>query len=278
MILLVMLVCITPTISSAVQVSSERETTQLSMLIVDNQNRGIANVLVQIANTEQSLKVQSDDSGKLGLQLRAGTYTFTFEKNGLKKVIVPGVVIKSPINLTMRMESGELMEVMEETFGMTMTELAAELQPVNFSPRFQPAPAPQSAPNIVVTGTLTPSVKTGRAAKGTITIDIPVGYHINSNHPLEEFLVATKLTVDAPQGIRVGAIVYPPPLLRTFKFSKNKLSVYEGKVVLRFSLTVPASVAPGTVELKANLHYQSCNDSLCFPPKNKDVNLTLTFN
>jgi DsbC/DsbD-like thiol-disulfide interchange protein len=143
-----------------------------------------------------------------------------------------------------------------------------------------PAPAwPQSAPNIGVSGNVTPgNLKRGRPVKGTITMDIPAGYHVNSNHPLEQFLVATKLTVDAPQGMRMGPIVYPRAVLRTFKFSKSQVSVYEGRAVMRFSMSVPANAATGSVELRAHLRYQSCNDSLCFPPKNQDVNLSVTIN
>ncbi len=72
-------------------------------------------------------------------------------------------------------------------------------------------------------------------------MDIPSGYHVNSNRPLEKFLIATQLQIEAPQGIRVGPIIYPRPLLRSLKFSKSKVSVFEGHTIMRFSVTVPRS-------------------------------------
>src|SRR2546423_10906176 len=66
-------------------------------------------------------------------------------------------------------------------------------------------PVPQSPPTIELNGTL-PSSKTqrGRIVRATVVMNIPAGYHINSNHPLEKFLIATHAQIEAPKGIRVG--------------------------------------------------------------------------
>ena len=139
--------------------------------------------------------------------------------------------------------------------------------------------APQSAPNIGVNSKLSANnVKRGGSVRATVTMDIPAGYHVNSNRPLEKFLVATELKIEAPNGIRVGAVVYPRALLRNFTFSKTRVSVYEGRAVMSFNVTVPAKAPTGSVELKGRLRYQSCNDSLCFPPKTQEVSLRLTVN
>lgn len=132
----------------------------------------------------------------------------------------------------------------------------------------------QSAPNISVNGYVsTDKVQRGRMAQAAVVMDIPGGFHINSNRPLEKFLVATQLTVEAPQGVKVGAVTFPRALMKTFQFSKDKLSVYEGRVILRFSATVPANFSGGSMQLKAKLRYQSCSDSLCFPPQTREIKL-----
>src|SRR6185503_9169584 len=138
------------------------------------------------------------------------------------------------------------------------------------------ATPPQSPPNIGVTASLsTDKVQRGRMVKGTVVLDIPAGFHVNSNRPLEKFLIPTQLKIDAPKGIRVSAVTYPRAVLRNFKFSKNRVSVYEGRATMRFSLTVPANFSIGTTEVKVHLRYQSCNDDVCFPPQNRDVSLWL---
>ena len=138
------------------------------------------------------------------------------------------------------------------------------------------ATAPQSAPNIGINGSLSANkVKRGGTVQATVVMNIPSGYHVNSSRPLERFLIATQLKVEAPKGIRVGAVSYPRAVLRKFQFSKNRVSVYEGRATMRFSVAVPMDAPTGSQEIKVRLRYQSCNDEACFPPQNKDVSLWL---
>jgi hypothetical protein len=135
---------------------------------------------------------------------------------------------------------------------------------------------PQSAPNIPVDGSLSSSkIQRGRTAQGSIVIDIPSGYHVNSNRPLEKFLIATQLQLETPRGVRVGPIVYPRARLRLLKFSKSKVSVFEGRTTMRFSVMVPRNFQGNSAELKAKLRFQSCNDDTCFPPQTREVKLWL---
>jgi len=106
-------------------------------------------------------------------------------------------------------------------------------------------------------------------------MDIPSGYHVNSNRPLEKFLIATQVKVEAPTGIRVGPVSYPRAVLRSFKFSKNRVSVYEGRATMRFNVSVPRGVSTGSKEIKVRLKYQSCNDEVCFPPQSRELSLWL---
>ena len=139
-----------------------------------------------------------------------------------------------------------------------------------------PTPLPQGAPNIGVNGyTATDKVQRGRMVQMAVVMDIPHGYHVNSNRPLESFLKATQLTVETASGVRASQVIYPRALLRKFSFSKNNLSVYEGRVVLRFNVVVPAGFRDGNLEVKAKLNYQSCSDSLCYPPQSREVRVGL---
>jgi DsbC/DsbD-like thiol-disulfide interchange protein len=135
------------------------------------------------------------------------------------------------------------------------------------------ATAPQ--PNIGVNGYYaSDKAQRGRTVQAAIVIDIPGGYHVNANRPLGKYAIATTLKVEAPRGVTVSAVTYPRAIVRKLKAVNNEpLAVYEGRAILRFNVTVPANYQGGEVVLKAQLRYQSCNDEVCFPPKNQDVNL-----
>jgi cytochrome c biogenesis DsbD-like protein len=157
-----------------------------------------------------------------------------------------------------------------------ITKLAITTALLFLPANFFATAAPQSAPNIPVTGALAANkVARGRSVQGTIVMDVPSGFHVNSNRPLEKFLIATQLTIEAPKGVQVGPVVYPRALLRSLKFSKSKVSVFEGHTTMRFSATVPRSFNGNSVELKARLRFQSCNDETCFQPQTREVKLSL---
>jgi hypothetical protein len=135
---------------------------------------------------------------------------------------------------------------------------------------------PQSAPDISVNAQLaSDKVRKGGRVQGTVVMDIPSGYHVNSNRPSEKYLIASQLQFEAPAGVRVSPIRYPRAVLRSLKFSKSKVSVFEGRTTIRFSVTVPASFKSNSAELKGRLRYQACSDDYCFPPKTSEVKVWL---
>ena len=147
---------------------------------------------------------------------------------------------------------------------------------LGFTATFAATPSPQSAPNIGVSGSLSvDKVQRGRPAQAVVVMEIPSGFHVHSNRPLEKFLIATQLQIEARKGVRLGPVVYPRAALRSLKFSKNKLAVYEGKATMRFKVTVDPGFGSESFELKGRLRYQSCNDELCFPPQTREVKIPI---
>jgi len=139
--------------------------------------------------------------------------------------------------------------------------------------RAAPAPAPE--PNIGVNGYFAADrAQRGRTISAAIVIDIPSGFHVNANRPLGKYAIPTSLKIEAPRGVVVGPIIYPRAIVRQLRAVNNeRLAVYEGRAILRFNVTVPAGYQGNEVVLKARLRFQSCNDEVCFPPKNQDVDM-----
>jgi thioredoxin:protein disulfide reductase len=141
---------------------------------------------------------------------------------------------------------------------------------------FYSTPAPQSSADVNVSGSLAPDkIKKGRVVRASVVMDIPKGLHVQSNKPLDKFLIATKLDVETPSGMKVGPISYPRALMRKLKFSKGMVAVYEGKAMLRFNVTVPANYSGGSGEIKGKLRFQACDDESCFPPVTREVKMWL---
>lgn len=139
------------------------------------------------------------------------------------------------------------------------------------------AHAPAAQANIRVNGFFAADkAQRGRTVQAAVVLDIPEGFHINSNRPLAKFLIPTSLKIEAPDGVKIGPVSYPRAQLRSFSFSEEKLSVYEGRTVLRFTVTIPADFATGVTELRARVKYQSCNNEACFPPATRSISMPIS--
>jgi DsbC/DsbD-like thiol-disulfide interchange protein len=137
------------------------------------------------------------------------------------------------------------------------------------------AAAPQAG-NINVNGFFAADkAQQGRVLQAAVVLDIPDGFHVNANRLTNKFLIPTELKVDAPKGWRVGPVSYPRGVVRRLSFSKDAVQLYEGRTVMRFTVTVPASYQQGVTELRARVHYQSCNNEMCFPPTDRDVRMSI---
>ena len=137
-------------------------------------------------------------------------------------------------------------------------------------------PRPQSAADVRVNISLTPDkTKKGRTIRGSVVMEIPSGLHVQSNKPLDKFLIPTKLELETPPGMKVGPISYPRAVNRKLKFSKGAVAVYEGRAMIRFNVIVPANYSGGSGDIKGKLRFQACTDESCFAPVTREVKMWL---
>jgi len=135
-------------------------------------------------------------------------------------------------------------------------------------------PVPQSADDVKLSGSVNPDkVRKGSSVKASVLMEIPQNLHVQSNKPLDKFLIPTKLEVQAPEGVKVGSILYPRAIIRQLAFSKQPVAVYEGKAAIRFNVTIPSNYGSSSAELKGNLRFQACNNDSCFPPVTREVKI-----
>ncbi|MFL6451788.1 MAG: protein-disulfide reductase DsbD domain-containing protein [Bryobacteraceae bacterium] len=114
------------------------------------------------------------------------------------------------------------------------------------------------------------TVKRGEEVSHQLSISIQPGFHVNSNKPKDEFLIPLQLTW-SPGPLIVESVSYPQP--EEIKVGPDTLSVFTGKVVLqtKFRASNQASSLPTAIVGK--LHYQACNNQMCFRPSTVEVRL-----
>ena len=110
-------------------------------------------------------------------------------------------------------------------------------------------------------------VPRGKEFQIALAVEIAHGYHMNSNHPTDKYLIPTTLTPKLPTGFELLDTIYPAGRIEKFSFSPDKgLDVYSGSVTLKLRLIAHNDAPIGAVTLPVTLRYQACNDTTCLPP------------
>jgi len=121
----------------------------------------------------------------------------------------------------------------------------------------------------------TETVRAGGPVRLALKVSLPEGLHTQSNKPRDETLIPTVLTVDAPQGVTVDEIVWPPAQDLNQVGQDKPLAVFEREFAVGVVLTLAAGVPQGDLVVPAHLRYQACDANLCYPPATADTQWTV---
>src|SRR6185369_7586363 len=91
-----------------------------------------------------------------------------------------------------------------------------------------------------------------------------------------DFLIATNVKLESPQGISFAAETYPAPKHRKFEFSPDtELAVHEGTVFITAEAQADKSLPQGALTIRALVTVQACNDSQCLAPADLTVEIPI---
>jgi thiol:disulfide interchange protein DsbD len=127
---------------------------------------------------------------------------------------------------------------------------------------------------------VTPLVESDEAHAGTsiraaLHVRLPEGLHVQSNKPRDPSLIPTVVTVDAPAGVSVAEIVFPPAVDLEQIGQPLPLAVFEQEFDIGVRFVVDRNVAPGSLQIPGRIRYQACDENLCYIPTTANVRWTL---
>ena len=127
---------------------------------------------------------------------------------------------------------------------------------------------------------LTPLVESdaapGSPVRAALQVRIPERFHVQSDAPRDPTLIPTVLTVDAPEGVTVGEIVFPTCDRVQSDRPVPTAAGVRARVHDRRSVRCLRDRADRATGVPARLRYQACDDRLCYAPVTADVLWTLT--
>lgn len=112
----------------------------------------------------------------------------------------------------------------------------------------------------------------------SVKVALPAGWYINSQAPLDSFLVPTRVEAAAAPGF-AGPLLefdpprYPPAVVEHSPALSGNMSLFKGAFEVTLAARGPlqgkkrAAVPHPPPPVHVILHYQSCDGAMCWPPK-----------
>src|ERR1700735_1169960 len=101
-------------------------------------------------------------------------------------------------------------------------------------------------------------VPRGKEFQIAVVAEIARGYHMNSHHPSDAYLIPTTLTPQLPAGFQLLDTIYPDGHSQKFAFSPDKpLDVYSGNVTVKLKLQAQTGAPLGPISIPMTLRYQA---------------------
>ncbi len=119
------------------------------------------------------------------------------------------------------------------------------------------------------------AVHAGTDVRLALQVSLPEGLHTQSNKPRDPTLIPTVLTIDAPAGVTVTELVFPPSTDMAQVGQDQPLSVFEHEFAIGVAVTLAGDVAPADLVVPGYLRYQACDANLCYPPATADIQWTI---
>jgi thiol:disulfide interchange protein DsbD len=113
--------------------------------------------------------------------------------------------------------------------------------------------------------------------KLAVRLKIKESWHINSDKPKEDFLIASVVSIDtSDNNFKVVKTYYPKAKDYKLSFSETPLSVWDGEVTIGALIKVNENIKPGSYNLIVNFDYQACNDMSCLAPNSVQDTLEIS--
>jgi DsbC/DsbD-like thiol-disulfide interchange protein len=114
------------------------------------------------------------------------------------------------------------------------------------------------------------TIKRGSTVIETLKVEVLPGFHVNSDHPRDEYLIPLKLSwQDSP--LETKTISFPKA--EEIQVGNENLLVFTGTFDIRTEFAAPANAPAGETTITGKLRYQACSNQMCFRPSSIEIKL-----
>ena len=110
------------------------------------------------------------------------------------------------------------------------------------------------------------AISAGGEAALTIELEIARSYHINSNRPLQDYLIPTSVEFDPLPDVTFDEAVFPEAQVKKLPVSDTPMSVYERAVKITATILLAEDFSQKEAIVRGRVRSQACDRNSCLPP------------
>ena len=118
-------------------------------------------------------------------------------------------------------------------------------------------------------------LEAGKQSTLIIELRINKPFHINSDSPLQDFLIPTTVELEPNPDVAFGKVIYPKAILKTLPVFDSPMALFEGTVNITAGIIPAANLTAKEITIRGRVRSQACNDKICLPPVWQSFSLTL---
>ncbi len=129
---------------------------------------------------------------------------------------------------------------------------------------------------VSVSASVRENARAGEVIAVQVIISIDRGWHVYGMEEIESGPIPTSIEIVGEAAIeKQGIIVEPDPIVSYDEGFEMDIPHHEGRVIFNVPIKLKENIETGSILLTVRATYQSCNNTICYPPMDQSVEFDL---
>ena len=128
---------------------------------------------------------------------------------------------------------------------------------------------------VSVSASVRENVRAGEVIEVQVILSIDRGWHIYGMEEIENGPIPTSVQIVGEVIERQGIVVGPEPIVSYDEGFEMDIPHHEGRTIFIVPIKLKENIESGEILLTAKTTYQSCNNTICYPPMDQSFEFDL---
>ena len=128
---------------------------------------------------------------------------------------------------------------------------------------------------VTVTASVNENARAGEVIEVQVILSVEKGWHIYGMEEIESGPIPTSIQIVGKAIAKQGSIVEPNPIVSYDEGFEMDIPHHDGRVKFIVPIKLKENIEFGAISITATATYQSCNNTVCYPPIDQSVTFDL---